>query len=156
VALRVRDVVALPDLGLLRLTGAAGWDAAVRWVAVSELVDPTPFLEGGEIVLTTGIPLREDADAAADYVGRLVSAGVAGLGVGLGLTWDAVPAAVVAAADAAGLPVFSVPEGTPFIAVTKAVSGPSRRRSTRRRPRVRRPARLSARPWLPTTTVWGR
>ena len=122
-ALRVRDVVALPDLGLLRLTGAAGWDAAVRWVAVSELVDPTPFLEGGEIVLTTGIPLREDADAAADYVGRLVSAGVAGLGVGLGLTWDAVPAAVVAAADAAGLPVFSVPEGTAFIAVTKAVSG---------------------------------
>lgn len=129
--LRVRDVVALPDLGLLRLTGATGWEGPVRWVAVSELEDPTPFLEGGEIVLTTGIPLREEPDAAAAYVSRLMSAGVAALGVGLGLTWQRVPGAVVAAADAVGLPVFSVPEGTPFIAVTKAVSEHSRRRSTR-------------------------
>lgn len=27
-------------------------DAAVRWVATSELEDPTPYLEGGEVVLT--------------------------------------------------------------------------------------------------------
>jgi purine catabolism regulator len=30
-------------------------NAPVRWVATSELDDPTPFLEGGEVVLTTGL-----------------------------------------------------------------------------------------------------
>ena len=28
----------------------------VRGVHISELVDPTPYLEGGELLLTTGIP----------------------------------------------------------------------------------------------------
>ncbi len=117
---RVRDVLALPDLGLEPLTEGAGWDHPVRWVAVSELVDPTPFLEGGEVVLTTGMPLRDGG--AATYVDRLVAAGVAGLGLGLGLGWDAAPKALVAAAGKKGLPLFSVPSRTPFIAVTKAVS----------------------------------
>ena len=39
------------------LSGQDALDRPVRWVAVSELEDPTPFLEGGELVLTTGMRL---------------------------------------------------------------------------------------------------
>lgn len=103
--------------GLRLLAGPA--DRDVRWVAVSELEDPTPYLEGGELVLTTGMRLHHDFDA---YVGRLVARGVAGLGVAVGLTHDEVPPDLVEAARAAGLPLLEVPRETPFIAVTKTVS----------------------------------
>ncbi|WP_344480941.1 PucR family transcriptional regulator [Nonomuraea monospora] len=98
-------------------------DAAVRWVAVSELADPTPYLEGGELLLTTG--MRMEGDPTGDltgYVARLVRRGVAGLGFGVGVSHEEVPAALVEAAESAGLPLLEVPRETPFIAVGKAVS----------------------------------
>jgi purine catabolism regulator len=119
---RLRDVVALPDLGLTVLAGATALDRPVRWVAVSELEDPAPFLEGGELLLTTGMRLPTKAVACSAYVGRLVAAEVAALGLGVGLSHAEVPPALVAAADAQGLPLVRVPEQTPFIAVTKAIS----------------------------------
>ncbi|MGW2220568.1 PucR family transcriptional regulator [Nonomuraea sp. NPDC001684] len=107
---------------LRQLAGAAAagaLDAEVRWVAVSELEDPTPFLEGSELLLTTGIRLEGDFSG---YVARLVGREVAGLGFGVGLSHEHVPAALVAAADEAGLPLFEVPRETPFIAIGKVVS----------------------------------
>ncbi len=49
-------------MGLELAAGDAGADAPVRWVHVSELADPTPWLSGGELLLTTGMQL-EDAGA---------------------------------------------------------------------------------------------
>ncbi|KAA9373213.1 PucR family transcriptional regulator [Microbispora cellulosiformans] len=102
------------------LAGRSELDRPVRWVAVSELEDPTPFLEGGELVLTTGMRLS-GADAGP-YVSRLVARGVAGLGFGVGLSHDVVPPEFADAAESAGLPLVEVPRDTPFIAIGKAVS----------------------------------
>ena len=119
----VRTVTDLPGLGLRRLAGPDGRDRPVRWVAVSELEDPTPFLEGGELLLSTGMRLpADDAGQLEAYVDRLVGADVAALGLGVGLTHDEVPPALVAAADRAGLPLLEVAADTAFIAVSKAVS----------------------------------
>jgi purine catabolism regulator len=119
----LRAVADLPGLGLRRLAGPDGRDRPVTWVAVSELEDPRPFLEGGELLLTTGMRLSDaDGPGLREYVGRLVEAEVAGLGVGIGLTHDVVPPALVRAAADAGLPLLEVPDRTPFIAVAKAVS----------------------------------
>ena len=119
----VRTVTDLRPLGLRRLAGPEGRDRPVRWVAVSELEDPRPFLEGGELLLTTGMRLSADQPEALDaYVARLVEAGVAALGLGVGLTHATCPPALVAAADAHGLPLLEVPDRTAFIAISKAVS----------------------------------
>ncbi|MFS1300061.1 PucR family transcriptional regulator [Streptosporangium longisporum] len=116
----LRTVVRRPSLGLAVLAGREALDRPVRWVAVSELEDPTPFLEGDELVLTTG--MRLDAANAARYVERLVARGVAGLGFGTGLGHEVIPAALVEAAVRAGLPLVEVPRDTPFVAIGKAVS----------------------------------
>ncbi|MCD0448463.1 PucR family transcriptional regulator [Actinocorallia sp. API 0066] len=110
-------VAALPALRLVPRTGAA-LDVPVRWVAVSELADPTPFLEGGELLLTTGMRL----DDPEEYVARLVGRSVAGLGFGVGLGHEAVPSGLVEAAQRHGLPLLEVPRPTPFVAIGKAVS----------------------------------
>jgi len=116
----IRTVLGLASLSLRLRAGAPGIDRPVRWVAVSELEDPTPYLEGGELVLTTG--LRLDSSNVAAYVEHLVAADVSGVGVGVGLTHASVPAKLIEAAEEVGLPVLEVPEPTPFMAISRAVS----------------------------------
>ena len=53
--LTVREVLADVDVALL--AGEANVDMPVRWVHISELPDPTPWLSGGELLLTTGLGL---------------------------------------------------------------------------------------------------
>ncbi|QUQ62777.1 PucR family transcriptional regulator [Kutzneria sp. CA-103260] len=108
-----------PDLALRVRAGGEHLDRPVQWVHTSELADPTAFLEGGELLLTTGLWVRS---GAADYVRRLHAAGVAGLGFGTGLTCADVPKVVIVQADAVGLPVLEVPRQVPFIAISKAVA----------------------------------
>ncbi|MBE1591090.1 PucR family transcriptional regulator [Nonomuraea angiospora] len=112
--MRLRPVAGIPGHGARGVL-----DAAVRWVAVSELADPTPYLEGGELLLTTGMRMEGDQ---SQYVARLVARGVAGLGFGVGVSHEEVPPALVTAAEEAGLPLFEVPRETPFIEIGKGVS----------------------------------
>ncbi|MEC3980644.1 PucR family transcriptional regulator [Amycolatopsis sp. H20-H5] len=119
-ALTLRALIAERALGLRARTGEGALDRSIGWVHPTELTDPQAFLEGGELLLTTGLAL--DERTSGDYVRRLVSAGVAGLGFGIGLSHEHVPAALVATAAEVGLPVLEVPRRTPFIAITRAVS----------------------------------
>jgi purine catabolism regulator len=116
----------------VRLVAAGdGMDRPISWVHSSELADPTPFLGGGELLLTLGGGLRggpgggRGRPGAAEpdrYIDRLVSSGVAALGFGTGLGHDTLPAELVAAAQRRHLPLLEVPRETPFIAIGKAVS----------------------------------
>ncbi|PJE99254.1 PucR family transcriptional regulator [Streptomyces carminius] len=110
----------------LKLTVRAGedrLDVPVRWAHVSELADPVPYLEGGELLLVTAMKLDvEDGDAMRRYVGRLAAAGVVGLGFAAGVAYETVPQALLTAAREAGFPLLEVPRRTPFLAISKAVS----------------------------------
>ncbi|MFF7476112.1 PucR family transcriptional regulator ligand-binding domain-containing protein [Streptomyces sp. NPDC008092] len=110
----------------LKLTVRAGedrLDVPVRWAHVSELADPVPYMEGGELLLITALKLdAEDPEAMRKYVKRLVGAGVVGLGFAVGVNYDEIPKALVDAAEHEGLPLLEVPRRTPFLAISKAVS----------------------------------
>jgi purine catabolism regulator len=110
----------------LKLTVRAGadrLDVPVRWAHVSELADPVPYMEGGELLLITALKLdAEDPQVMRRYVKRLVGAGVVGLGFAVGVNYDTIPEALVTAAEEEGLPLLEVPRRTPFLAISKAVS----------------------------------
>ncbi|MFC7825664.1 PucR family transcriptional regulator [Streptomyces sp. NPDC057375] len=110
----------------LKLTVRAGedrLDVPVRWAHVSELADPVPYMEGGELLLITALKLdAEDPEVMHRYVKRLVGAGVVGLGFAVGVNYDDIPQALVEAARQEGLPLLEVPRRTPFLAISKAVS----------------------------------
>ncbi len=118
--LTVRDLANLPDLGLSVAAGAEGLGSEVSWLHVSELADPTRWLEGGELLLTTGLGIGETAATQRAYVRRLAKHGLAGLGFGLGFGHTAVPEPVVEAAEKLSFPVLAVPYEIPFVAITKA------------------------------------
>ncbi len=117
----VGELLRNPSLPLGALTGRKGLTNPIRWVHVSELEDPTPFLKGGELLLTVGMGIGTTAARQRAYVRRLIDAGLAGLGVGAGFAFRHPPKALIAEADAASFPVFEVPYETPFIAITEAV-----------------------------------
>ena len=107
------------DIGLELLTGEEAAEAPVRWVHITELLDPTPWLSGGELLLTTGIQL--DTRRAAARVRRRLSRPPPRRAR---LRHRVRPRAAAARrslseAEALGFPVFEVPYELPFIAITE-------------------------------------
>ena len=95
----------------------------MRWVHASELLDPTPWLSGGEILLTTGLQLDGRGRASARSSRGWPTTAWRASGLGTGFAHDTVPEAMMEEADARGLPLFEVPYELPFIAITERAFG---------------------------------
>ncbi|HTA97093.1 MAG TPA: PucR family transcriptional regulator ligand-binding domain-containing protein [Solirubrobacteraceae bacterium] len=116
--LSIESLVAELDLTLV--TGEENAGVNVRWVHSSELLDPTPWLRGGELLLTTGLQLS-GAKPQREFVERLAKREIAGLGFGTGFVHKKLPAAVLNTARKLDFPLFEVPYELPFIAITERV-----------------------------------
>lgn len=92
----------------------------VTGVHISELADPTPYLEGGELLLTTGMSFADTAEASTEYLGRLAAHGITSLGLGLGPWLDEVPSWVAAGCQRLGIQLGVVPDEVPFQQVSRA------------------------------------
>jgi PucR family transcriptional regulator, purine catabolism regulatory protein len=106
------------ELGLELVCGEESARAHVRWVHSTELPDPTPWLKGGELLLTTGIQLN-GPKSQRELIDRLADHEIAGLGFGTGFAHKRLPAALVTAARRREFPLFEVPYELPFIAITE-------------------------------------
>ncbi|MBT2447571.1 PucR family transcriptional regulator [Streptomyces sp. ISL-43] len=125
------------ELGLRHLAGPA--EGEVHGVHASEMADPSPYLLGGELLLTAGAGLAgaepsaggqaggpagglaHGGTDAGEYVARLVRAGTAAVGFGVTPVHETVPRSLVDACARHGLPLVEVPPGTPFTAVGRSV-----------------------------------
>jgi len=119
---RIRDLLESPGLNLGLVAGSAGLDRLVSWAHVCELPDPGPWLQGGELVLTSGLAVPRDAAGQRSYVHKLIAAGAAGLGVSDGLHAPTSMGGLYEAADAAALPVLAVPLAVPFVMISQEVA----------------------------------
>ena len=108
----------LSELELELAVSAGASDRRIRWVHISELEDPTPFLSGGELLLTTGINLTSPT-RQRKFARKLAEREAAGLGFGTGFDHAELPKALVDEASSLGLPLFEVPYEMPFIALTE-------------------------------------
>ncbi len=120
--LTLEELLAEEALAVTRLHIPAP-DVEVRWTAVSELVDPAPFLEGGELVLTTGLHFEEweQSDWTA-YVERLRTRQVAAIGLAIGLTHRRCPAGLRRACREQGMNLVEVPRRTTFVSISRLVA----------------------------------
>ncbi|MCF2434253.1 PucR family transcriptional regulator ligand-binding domain-containing protein [Streptomyces thinghirensis] len=122
--LTVADVLALPVLagGDPRVvTGRDHTDRPVRWVHITELTDPASFLKGGELVLTTGMPLPDDPAGVRRYVDELADVGAAALVIELVRRYHRPPDALVQACRSRGLPLVTLAKDVNFLEVTQVV-----------------------------------
>ncbi len=110
----------LSDLDVRLLTGESATDVPVRWVHISEIEDPTPWLSGGELLLTTGMQLDTRRAPTRRSSPGWPTTTWPGLGFGTGFAHAEVPPALLQAAAERDFPVFEVPYDVPFIALTEA------------------------------------
>jgi purine catabolism regulator len=120
----VAEALALPEIADGRprvVAGAAGLQATVRWVHVAEVADIAALLQGGELILTTGIALPDDPAGLERYVTDLATARVSGVVVELGRHFARLPPGMVDAAERSGLPLVELGREVRFVDVTQSV-----------------------------------
>ncbi|HEU4547552.1 MAG TPA: PucR family transcriptional regulator [Microlunatus sp.] len=118
---RLTALLADRELGLRLLSGRESTE--VGWAHSSDLLEPTPFLEVDNLLLTTGTQFAADAPASTydDYVRRLLAVGVAALGFGTEVV-RVTPEPLVAACAQQDLPLVEVPYRTPFLALARRIA----------------------------------
>ena len=123
----VRSILDLPVLrdAAPQILGPGGdggaLDNPVRWVHVSEILDVSGLLSGGELVLTTGLELENNPRRTASFLRSLQDAGASGLIVELIGDRRRSLDALRLAASAAALPVVVVQRRVRFVEVTEIV-----------------------------------
>ena len=100
--------------GATVLAGAAGLDRTVSRMNVMEVPDIAAWVRPGELLLTTGYPLRSDPERLAGLVTELAGRGVAALAVKVGRYLTAVPPSALREADRIGFPLLALPEHVSF------------------------------------------
>ena len=115
------QLLSIPDLGLT-LVQSGPTDPEITWGSITELLHLSDYLEGGEIIMTTGLQLSSEAPEWNDFVAGLSRARIAAIGFGVGVNHDRIPAPLVRAASTYRVALFSIPLPVPFIAVSKAIA----------------------------------
>jgi purine catabolism regulator len=117
----IAELVSLSHLGCDLFAGHAGSGRQATWAHVCELDDPVPWLEGGELVMTTGMAIPQEPSAQASYLAKLTQAGAAGLAISRNLRAPELSTELAAEADRRAFPVLLVSLEVPFVAIARIV-----------------------------------
>jgi len=117
----VRGMLPEASLNVRLLVEGQSIDHTIDWIHSSDLSDPTPFLEAGQVLLTTGTQFGDYAtqDHFDAYVHRLAVRGVVAIGFGTEVVRSGTPPELITACEVFGLPLIEVPYRTPFIALVR-------------------------------------
>lgn len=102
------------------IAGATGLHRVVHWVHVGEIPNIGDFLQGNELVLSTGVGLTNPR-ARAQYLKGLIRAQAAGLVLELGQYLQDVPQDMILAADAADLPIIAFHHPVRFLDLSQEI-----------------------------------
>jgi sugar diacid utilization regulator len=119
--MRLREVLDRPNLRLALLCGTdEDLNRPVQRVYTTDLLDPTRYLSGDELVLT-GLMWRHDPTDSEAFAANLASLGVAAIGAGEAAL-GRVPPDLIDACRRHGLVLFRVPVDVSFRSITEEVS----------------------------------
>lgn len=117
----VADLLEVPHLGLELVAGNDGVGRRVSWTHVCELLDPGPWLDGGELLIANGFGIPSEPGEQVAYLERLVQYRVSALALG-GHAPD-LSQQMLDSADARAFPVIRVPREVPFLSLSHMVAG---------------------------------
>jgi len=122
VAMTVGELLAEPQLGLTLIAGAAGLENRISWAHTSDLPRLWEWVTGGELMMTNGMSIPEDAPGQVALVEALVAAGASALAIGEKMHAPALRPELLAACEELAFPLLSIPFPLPFIAIAKSVA----------------------------------
>ena len=99
--------------------GKRGLTRPVRWVHVLEVPNPSAFVNGQELILTTGVGLGASEDSILRFVQQLVESRVSGLCIELVQRFTEVPPCILQYADRHDFPILVFDQEVRFIDITQ-------------------------------------
>jgi purine catabolism regulator len=110
----VREAMRFGAFATAKLVGGAdGLDRAIEWVRLMETPEVRP--RAGDLMLTTGFPIKDDREAQIRLVARIADAGGAGLVVRPMPYLRKLPAEMVTEANRLNVPLFTVAQDVQLI-----------------------------------------
>lgn len=118
--LLVRDVLKRKHFESAKLiAGQQGLNRQVLWTHILEIKNFDTLINGGELILTTGVGLQLERKTQIAYLQNLIRNGAAALCIEIGDYFNYVPAELVAMANAHDFPIIIFEEVVRFIDITQ-------------------------------------
>jgi PucR C-terminal helix-turn-helix domain/Purine catabolism regulatory protein-like family/GGDEF-like domain len=119
--MRLRDLLEVRSLGLQLLSGTDDQlDRSLRWVCTTDLLDPSRYLSGGELVISGMLWRHEPADSER-FVASITASAAAALAVGNAGEGSDPPVDLVQACQRHDLPILWVDNEVAFAQITEQV-----------------------------------
>ncbi len=103
------------------VAGASGVDRTIRWTHIIDHPDVVPWVKEGHLLLTTAFAIMLHPEEQAGLIRSLDEKHLAGMMVNIGRYMLEIPAEMIAAADACGFPLITLPWDVDFTDVTHAI-----------------------------------
>ncbi|MGC5323852.1 PucR family transcriptional regulator [Brevibacillus sp. SYSU BS000544] len=117
--LTVVDILKRPLFQHAQLVaGSRGINRPIRWVHILERPDFVNFLNGGELILSTGVGFGEDTQKRLTYLQDLISRKAVGLCIELGNHFPMMPGDMIELADHLGFPLIVFHQPVRFVDLT--------------------------------------
>jgi PucR family transcriptional regulator, purine catabolism regulatory protein len=103
------------------VAGKSGLGNYVTATHILEQPDWTPWVHGGEVVLTTGMKFPKNLLEQQEFIRAPARLGVAGLLLAVGRFRRAFPKTMLKTAEELGFPLLELPFAVPFVDVTQSI-----------------------------------
>lgn len=118
----VEDLLMLPCFKDARvLCGKAGLVRPVSWAHILEVNDAQTLINGGELILTTGVSWGRRADLSVSFLKQLIDLNASGLCVELDTYVKTLPEAMIEIAEKHHFPIIVFHKKVRFIDITKEI-----------------------------------
>lgn len=134
----VAELLDVPDLSVSLVAGRGGLRRQLSWAHVCEMPDPTGWLNGGELVLSTGMALGSKPKEQCDYLRRLHAVDAAAFLCGETPWAKELSPELRELADELAFPVLWAAHEVPYISIVRLVAARSEREQHRRLQRLQK------------------
>lgn len=118
---RLQEVLALPAFKGARVLVEPGSECDIRWVHTVDIPEPFPWIQPGQLLLTTGYAWPREEAAQRKFIQRIAERGPAAIGMAVPQFFEHFPQAARKQAARLGLPVLELQWEVPFAQITQEV-----------------------------------
>ncbi|KOS69096.1 hypothetical protein AEA09_11440 [Lysinibacillus contaminans] len=103
------------------IAGAKGQLNVIKWVHIVENMDTVKLLKGNELILTTGIHLKENDECFKQFIHQLIASKAAGLCIELGSSIQKIPEFIQQMATDYQFPLIIFQKEVAFVEITQEI-----------------------------------